>query len=131
MTSTAIRTARPVSDPEAAENSVSPVPRTASAESNVASRSLDPATLDSAALCEIAAEAAREITGVCPGVQVRADIARGSAVLTMRVPIRYPMPIWRVTTACRTHVLERMRERCGIALRRFDIEVGELTELVR
>lgn len=82
-------------------------------------------------VCAIVAEAAREITGVDAEVRVRAALDRGAAVLRVQVPIRYPMPIWRVTTACRTRVLERMRERCGITVRRLNIEVSELTELAR
>jgi len=123
MTSTATCTAHPIADPRpVAANTVPPLDSPTVVAGDA---------VDADAVGRIVAEAAREITGVCAEVQVRADVARGVAVLSMRVPIRYPMPIWRVTTACRAHVLERMRERCGIPVRRLDIEVGELTELVR
>lgn len=141
MTSAVTRVAHPVSDLEpVAVNAESPVSATVpamsdtapavppdSAAADIASR----AAIDANIVCAIVAEAAGEITGVCSEVQVRAVLARGSAELRMRVPVRYPMPIWRVTTACRAHVLERMRERCGIAVRRLDIEVSELTEPAR
>ncbi len=87
-----------------------------------------PAVIDADAVRTIVTEAAREITGVSADVQVRARLTRGAAVLSMRLPIRYPMPIWQVSTVCRNHVLERMRDRTAIPVRRFDIEVSELVE---
>jgi len=128
MTSTVTPAAHQMRDAmPVAANAVSPVP-----DSNTVSAApQSESAVDADIVCAIVAAAAREIAGVDAEVQVRAALARGSAELSMRVPIRYPMPIWRVTTACRTHVLERMRERCGIAVRRLDIEVSELTELVR
>jgi hypothetical protein len=131
MTSTATCTAYPAADPmPVVANAVPPLdsPVVVSGDAVVVGSG---AGVDADAVGRIVAEAAREITGVCAEVQVRADVARGAAVLSMRVPIRYPMPVWRVTTACRALVLERMRERCGIPVRRLDIEVGELAELVR
>ncbi|MBU3066634.1 hypothetical protein KO481_34595 [Nocardia sp. NEAU-G5] len=99
------------------------------ADSDVAWQS--DSVLDADGVCAIVSAAAREITGVDAEVRVRAALDRGAAVLRVQVPVRYPMPIWQVTTACRAHVLERMRQRCGITVRRLDIEVIELTEPAR
>ncbi|WP_084525785.1 hypothetical protein [Nocardia vaccinii] len=85
--------------------------------------------IDPGAVGAIAAEAAREITGVCADVQVRVRIVRGAAELSMRLPIRYPMPVWQVSSACRSHVVERVRERLDLAVRRLEIEMCELVEL--
>ncbi|WP_157121676.1 Asp23/Gls24 family envelope stress response protein [Nocardia miyunensis] len=88
-----------------------------------------PEVTDPGAVGTIAAEAAREITGVGADVQVRARIVRGAAVLSMRLPIRYPMPVWQVSSACRTHVLERLRNRLDLSVRRLEIQMCELVEL--
>jgi hypothetical protein len=75
---------------------------------------------------EIAEQAAREITGVDRDVEVRVKLAAGVATLRMRLPIRYPMPIWQVADVCRTHVRERLRDRAGVPMRRLDIDVSVL-----
>lgn len=88
-----------------------------------------PEVISPGALGAVAAEAAREITGVGTKVQVAAHIVRGAAILRMRLPIRYPMPVWQVSSVCRTHVLERLRERLDLPVRRLEIEMCELVEL--
>ncbi|WP_024799565.1 hypothetical protein [Nocardia sp. BMG51109] len=82
--------------------------------------------IDAAAVRQVVIDAAREVTGVARGVEAQARLSRGAAVLSVRVPIRYPMPIWQVTTVCREHVLRRMRERVGMPVRRLDIDVADL-----
>jgi uncharacterized alkaline shock family protein YloU len=128
MTSTATPTARQLRNARpAATCTAFPV-----ADSDTAPVAGSPdGVADADVVCAIVAAAAREITGVDAEVRVRASLDRGAALLRVQVPIRYPMPIWQVTTACRAQVLKRMRERCGIAVRRLDIEVSELTEPAR
>jgi hypothetical protein len=111
MTSTVTGAARPAAEVEIAAGVMLPDPH---------------AVVDADTVRAIVAEAAREITGVATDVRVRARLARGAAVLSMRLPIRYPMPVWQVSTVCRNHVLDRMRDRIGIPVRRLDIEVSEL-----
>lgn len=86
------------------------------------------AVTDPGAVGAIAAEAAREIAGVGAGVRVEARIVRGAAELSMRLPIRYPMPVWQVSSACRTHIAERVRNRLDLAVRRLEIEMCELVQ---
>ncbi|WP_280270193.1 Asp23/Gls24 family envelope stress response protein [Nocardia wallacei] len=89
------------------------------------------AEIDAAAVRRVVIDAAREITGVAPGVEARARFSRGAAVLSLRLPIHYPMPIWQVATVCRAHVLRRVRERTGVPVRRLDIDVADLPGRVR
>ena len=88
-----------------------------------------PDVVDRRMVGAMVAEAAQEITGVCAEVQVDVKIARGAAELSIRLPIRYPMPVWQVSSVCRTHVLARMRDRLDIRVRRLDIEMCKLVEL--
>ncbi|GAB2685663.1 Asp23/Gls24 family envelope stress response protein [Nocardia thraciensis] len=81
---------------------------------------------DADAVRAVVTAAAREITGVAREVQAQVKLSRGTAVVSLRLPIHYPMPIWQVTTVCREHVLRRMRERVGVPVRRFDIDVADL-----
>ncbi|MBF6174870.1 Asp23/Gls24 family envelope stress response protein [Nocardia blacklockiae] len=89
------------------------------------------AEVDAAAVRRVVIEAAREITGVAHDVQAHAKLVRGAAVLSLRLPIHYPMPIWQVATVCRAHVLRRVRERTGMPVRRLEIDVAELPETGR
>jgi hypothetical protein len=75
---------------------------------------------------QLVEQAAREITGVDREVRARARVADGAAVLELRLPIRYPMPVWQVAGACRAHVTQRVHDRIGLPVRRFDIEVAAL-----
>ncbi|MCX4097042.1 Asp23/Gls24 family envelope stress response protein [Nocardia sp. alder85J] len=85
-----------------------------------------PGEVDTAAIRVAAIAAAREITGVERDVEVRVKLARGEPTLALRLPIRYPMPIWQVATACRAHVRQRVQEQLGVRIRRVDIEVTDL-----
>lgn len=85
-------------------------------------RATTPGT-DLAALRQLAAKAAAEITGVVGEVGVRAKLVRGAAVLRLRLPVRYPMPVWQVAAVSRNHVLRRLAERFDVPVRRLDIEV--------
>ncbi|WP_280388091.1 Asp23/Gls24 family envelope stress response protein [Nocardia wallacei] len=82
--------------------------------------------IDANAVREVVTAAAREITGVARDVQAEVKLSRGTAAVALRLPIRYPMPIWQVATVCRDHVLRRMGERVGVPVRRLDIDVAEL-----
>lgn len=95
---------------------------TAPARPVARSRATKPGT-DLTALRQLAAKAAGEITGVVGEVGVRAKLVRGAAVLRLRLPVRYPMPIWQVATVSRSHVLRRLAERFDVPVRRLDIEV--------
>ena len=83
-------------------------------------------TVGERAVRRIAARAAREVDGVEPDVQVTARVTGNSAVLSVRLPVRYPMPVGRVADACRAHVLARTRELSGLSVPRLDIEVSAL-----
>ncbi|MFI5777541.1 Asp23/Gls24 family envelope stress response protein [Nocardia sp. NPDC051570] len=86
-------------------------------------------TVDDVSVAGLAVAAAREITGVDADVMVFARV-RGTAVtLSVRLPIRYPMPVWQVAAVCREHIAERVRQRAGLTVRRMDIEVTGLPVL--
>ncbi|MFF3571654.1 hypothetical protein [Nocardia jiangxiensis] len=87
------------------------------------------AVIDPGVVGAVAAQAAREITGVCADVRVEARIARGAVELSMRLSVRYPMPVWQVSTACRNHVTERVRSRFDLPVHRLEIEMRGLVEL--
>ncbi|MBB5911975.1 hypothetical protein BJY24_000842 [Nocardia transvalensis] len=89
------------------------------------------AEIDADSVRQVVIDAAREITGVARDVSAQAKLSRGTATLSLRLPIHYPMPIWQVTTVCRDHVLRRMRERVGIPVRRLTIDVAGLPRGVR
>ncbi|RDI43290.1 hypothetical protein [Nocardia mexicana] len=78
------------------------------------------------AVRRIAAQAAREVPGVEPDVQVTARVAGGSAALRVRLPVGYPQPVARVTDACREHLILRTGELAGLSVSRVDIEVSAL-----
>ncbi|WP_280378926.1 Asp23/Gls24 family envelope stress response protein [Nocardia wallacei] len=78
------------------------------------------------AVRRIAARAAREVAGVESDVQVTARVVGDATVLHVRLPIRYPLPVARITDACRAHLIERTRELSGLAVPRVDIDVTAL-----
>ncbi|MFI1461212.1 Asp23/Gls24 family envelope stress response protein [Nocardia carnea] len=84
-------------------------------------------TVSSRAVRRIAAQAAREVPGVAEPVQADADISGDRAALDIRLPVRYPEPVGRVTDICRDHLLRRTRELTGLDISRVDIVVTELT----
>ncbi|KZM70379.1 hypothetical protein [Nocardia terpenica] len=90
-----------------------------------------PAAADAEAAGRIAADAAREITGVAAGVRARVKVTGGAATVTLHLPIRYPMPIWQVVTVCREQVLARLRDRLALPVRRLHIEVSDLPRRAR
>jgi len=83
-------------------------------------------TVGERAVRRIAARAAREVVGVEPDVQVTARVTGDSAVLRVRLPVRYPMPVGQVADACRAHLRTRTRELCGLLVPRVEIEVSAL-----
>lgn len=84
-------------------------------------------TISDRAVRRIAARAAREVAGVAGPVGVDADISGDRAALDIRLPVRYPEPVGRVTDDCRTHLLRRTGELTGLDISRVDIVVTELT----
>ncbi|MCU1640778.1 MAG: Asp23/Gls24 family envelope stress response protein [Nocardia sp.] len=90
---------------------------------------LEPAgrtTVSKRAVERIAARAAREIDGVADGVTVDARMSGDSAVLSMRLPIRYPLPVTRIAEECRTHVIRRTGELTGVTVTGLDIAVSAM-----
>ncbi|MBF6326908.1 Asp23/Gls24 family envelope stress response protein [Nocardia transvalensis] len=83
-------------------------------------------TVDSVTVAAAAVAAAREITGVAPEVTVHARIRGNTATLSVRLPIRYPMPVWQIATVCRRHIAERVRQRAGLTISRMHIEIAAL-----
>ncbi|WP_378739901.1 Asp23/Gls24 family envelope stress response protein [Nocardia brasiliensis] len=79
------------------------------------------------AVRRIVAQAAREVAGVGAEVQVDAEVSADRTALDVRLPIRYPAPVGRVTEACRAHLVRRTRELTGLAVTKIDIVVAELT----
>ncbi|PXX60895.1 hypothetical protein DFR70_10986 [Nocardia tenerifensis] len=79
------------------------------------------------AVQRIAAQAAREVAGVGPDVRVEARVFADRTSLDVRLPIRYPAPVGRVTEECRGHLARRTRELTGLAVSAIDIVVAELT----
>ncbi|WP_024799568.1 hypothetical protein [Nocardia sp. BMG51109] len=78
------------------------------------------------AVRRIAARAAREVDGVAPEVEVSARVTGNSAVLRVRLPVRYPRPVARIADACRAHLIRRTGELSGLSVPRVDIEVSAL-----
>ncbi|MET9486444.1 Asp23/Gls24 family envelope stress response protein [Nocardia sp. NPDC006630] len=90
---------------------------------------LEPAgrtTVSKRAVERIAARAAREIDGVADGVTVDASVTGDSAVLRMRLPIRYPLPVLRIAEECRTHVISRTGELTGVTVTALDIAIAAM-----
>ncbi|WP_280399967.1 Asp23/Gls24 family envelope stress response protein [Nocardia carnea] len=83
-------------------------------------------TVSGRAVRRIAARAAREVDGVAGAVEVAADISGDRTSLDIRLPVRYPEPVGRVTDACRAHLLRRTEELTGLGVTRVDIAVTEL-----
>lgn len=83
-------------------------------------------TIDERAVRRIAARAATEVAGVEPDVQVSAQVVGAGATLHVRLPIRYPMPVARVTSECRAHLIARTEELTGMTVPRVDIEVSAM-----
>lgn len=84
-------------------------------------------TVSDRAVRRIAARAAREVAGVAEPVRVDADVSGDRAALDIRLPVRYPEPVGRVTDACRAHLLRRTGELTGLDISRVDIVVTELS----
>ncbi|MFI1912419.1 hypothetical protein [Nocardia sp. NPDC020380] len=83
-------------------------------------------TVSERAVRRIAAQAAREVDGVEPDITVQADVSGEHAVLRVRMPIRYPLPVARVTEDCRRHLIGRASELAGVSVTAVDIVVTAL-----
>lgn len=84
-------------------------------------------TVSGRAVRRIAARAAREVAGVAGAVEVDADVSGDRTALDIRLPVRYPEPVGRVTDDCRAHLVRRTEELTGLGVSRIDIVVSELT----
>ncbi|MBF6424202.1 Asp23/Gls24 family envelope stress response protein [Nocardia cyriacigeorgica] len=84
-------------------------------------------TVSERAVRRIAAHAATEVPGVDRGVKVDATVSGDRTALAVRLPVRYPQPVGRVTEQARAHLRERTTELTGITVSRVDIVVPELT----
>ncbi|MEV5649812.1 Asp23/Gls24 family envelope stress response protein [Nocardia sp. NPDC052254] len=78
----------------------------------------------------MAARAACEVDGVAGKPEVSARVVGDTAVLRVRVPVVYPMPVGAVTDACRDHLMQRTHELSGLVVPRVDIDVSELVNPV-
>ncbi|MDO3651194.1 Asp23/Gls24 family envelope stress response protein [Nocardia mangyaensis] len=78
------------------------------------------------AVRRIAERAAAEVAGVEPEVRVSAQVVGTGATLRVRLPVRYPLPVGRVTDECRAHLIARTEELTGLTVPRVDIEVSAL-----
>ncbi|WP_067564139.1 Asp23/Gls24 family envelope stress response protein [Nocardia acidivorans] len=90
---------------------------------------LEPAgrtTVSDRAVQRIAARAAREVDGVESGVGVDARVTGDSAVLTVRLPIRYPLPVARIAERCREHLIRRLGELTGVRVTGLDVEISAM-----
>ncbi|MEU3010406.1 Asp23/Gls24 family envelope stress response protein [Nocardia asteroides] len=83
-------------------------------------------TVGERAVRRIAERAAREVAGVEPGAQVNAQVVGTGATLRVRLPVRYPQPVGRVTAECRAHLIARTEELTGLTVPRVDIEVSAM-----
>ncbi|MEV6221196.1 Asp23/Gls24 family envelope stress response protein [Nocardia fluminea] len=83
-------------------------------------------TIDERVVRRIAARAATEVAGVQSPVQVSAQVVGTGATLRVQLPIRYPLPIARVTEQCRAHLIARTEELTGMIVPRVDIEVSAM-----
>ncbi|UGT41669.1 Asp23/Gls24 family envelope stress response protein [Nocardia yamanashiensis] len=80
-------------------------------------------TVSARAVRRIAARAAAEVDGVRPRVTADAEVTADTAALRLRLPVRYPLPVARVTESCRTHLIERVGELTGLTVTGVDIAV--------
>lgn len=87
-------------------------------------------TVSERAVRRLAARATREVDGVAGEPEVSARVAGDSAVLRVRLPVVYPMPVGVVTDACRAHLMRRTHELSGLVVPRVDIDVSELVNPV-
>lgn len=83
-------------------------------------------TVGERAVRRIAEQAAAEVAGVEPEVRVSAQVVGAGATLRVRLPVRYPLPVGRVTDECRAHLIARTEELTGLTVPRVDIEVAAL-----
>ncbi|UGT55980.1 Asp23/Gls24 family envelope stress response protein [Nocardia asteroides] len=83
-------------------------------------------TIGERAVRRLAQRAAGEVPGVEPGVQVSAQVIGTGATLSVRLPVRYPLPVGRVTEDCRAHLIARTEELTGLTVPRVDIEVSAM-----
>lgn len=83
-------------------------------------------TVSERAVQRIAARAAREVDGVESGVTVDVRMSGDSAVLRVRLPIRYPLPVVRTAEQCRAHVIRRTGELTGVTVTGLDIEISAM-----
>ncbi|MFF2551125.1 Asp23/Gls24 family envelope stress response protein [Nocardia sp. NPDC058058] len=83
-------------------------------------------TVSERAVQRIAAHAAREVDGVRGRVTVDARVTGESAVLSVRLPIRYPLPVARIAEQCREHLIRRTAELAGLTVTGLDISVSEM-----
>lgn len=85
-------------------------------------------TISERAVRRLAARAAGEVDGVAADPEVSARVTEETAVLKVRLPVEYPMPVGAVTDACREHLMRRTHELSGLVVPRVDIDVAELVD---
>ncbi|MEC3953574.1 Asp23/Gls24 family envelope stress response protein [Nocardia sp. CDC153] len=83
-------------------------------------------TVSERAVRRIVARAAQEVDGVERDVTVRAQLTGDHAALRVSLPIRYPLPVARVSEDCRRHLIQRAGELAGVAVTEVRIEVTAL-----
>lgn len=83
-------------------------------------------TVSGRAVRRIAAHLAAEVPGVAGKAKVEAVVSGDSTALSVRLPVRYPEPVGRVTDACRAYLWQRTEELTGLGVVYIDIEVTEL-----
>lgn len=83
-------------------------------------------TVSERAVRRIAAEAAREVAGVGGRAQVDATVSGDRTTLEVRLPVRYPEPVGRVTEDCRDHLIRRTEELTGLGVSRVDIVISQM-----
>ncbi|MGV9411107.1 Asp23/Gls24 family envelope stress response protein [Nocardia sp. NPDC003693] len=83
-------------------------------------------TVSDRAVRRIAERAATEVEGVAAAVSVDALVTADTAVLRVRLPVRYPLPVARVAESCRAHLVERVAELAGLRVTGVDIAISAL-----
>ncbi|MFB7716613.1 Asp23/Gls24 family envelope stress response protein [Nocardia sp. NPDC056100] len=83
-------------------------------------------TVSDRAVQRIAARAAQEVDGVRGQVTVDARVTGDSAVLSVRLAVRYPLPVARIAEQCRDHLIRRTAELAGLAVTGLDISISEM-----
>ncbi len=78
------------------------------------------------AVRRIAEQATCEVAGVQQRAEVTARVFGDSAVLDVRLAVRYPQPVARIADACREHLIHRTGELTGLAVSRVDIEISAM-----